>query len=308
VGFSKDGITWKHHPGPVLTVTDDRTFVLNGRDHRGKYIVHLRHLDMRKRFRARTVWRSESEDFLRWTEPKPILEPDLLDEPNTELYGMPVFRYSDLYIGMLERWYGDPDKIDVQLAWSHDGARWLRPQKRSAFIGAAFPWNQGWNSVANTPPIRVGNQLWFYFGGRSAAHWREHPQSYGAIGLATAYVDRFAAIQAGFREGELLTKAMVWPGGELRLNCTNGRNPKGHIGDGGGEIAVEVRSEDNSGIAGYSGPDRAPHNVVSPSRWTDEMPPVKWPGGRLMDGLKGKRIRLAFLLRDARLYSFRAAS
>jgi hypothetical protein len=46
--------------------------------------------------------------------------------------------------------------------------------------------------------------------------------------------------------------------------------------------------------------------VVSPLRWTEVTPPVKWPGGRLMDGLKGKRIRLAFLLRDARLYSFRA--
>src|SRR5690606_4321696 len=117
---------------------------------------------------------------------------DLLDEPNAELYGMPVFRYSDLYLGMLEQWYGDPDKIEVQLAWSHNGADWMRPEKRASFIGAAFPWNQRWNSVANTPPIEMGNQLWFYYGGRSAAHWAELPQSYGAVGLATTYIDRFA--------------------------------------------------------------------------------------------------------------------
>lgn len=304
VGFSQDGINWTHNPEPVLTNTGDRTFLLDGRDHREKYVAYLRHTGMRKRFRARTIWQSESDDFLKWTEPKPVLEPDLLDDPNAELYGMPVFRYSDLYLGMLEQWYGDPDKIEVQLAWSHNGTDWMRPEKRSSFIGAAFPWNQRWNSVANTPPIEMGNQLWFYYGGRSAAHWAELPQSYGAIGLATTYIDRFAAIQAGFREGELLTKPMVWPGGELALCCTPARNTKGHAGDGGGAISVELRAEDNTGIPGYSGTASAFHNVVSPERWSNRMPIVRWPGAPGMDALKGKRIRLAFLLRDARLYSF----
>jgi len=308
VAFSKDGIVWRHHPTPVLTNTGDRTNLLPVRDHTGKFAAYLRHRDMMKLHRARTVWRSHSEDFLRWTDPELILKPDLLDDPNTELYGMSAFPYSDLYLGMLERWYGNPDVIEVQLAWSHDGLEWLRPVNRRAFIAPTLPWNRGWNSCANTAPIQSGNQLWFYFGARSAAHGRELPRSYGAIGLATTTVDRFAAIRADFQEGLLLTKPMTWPGGELVLNCTNARYLEGHPGAGGGSIAVEIRDEHNRPVEGFSGVQRAQFDAVSPAPWQTGTRPVRWPGGRSLNSLTGRRIRLSFLMRDSRLYSFRAQS
>ena len=60
-------IVWKHRPEPVLTNTGDRTFLLSSRDPGGKFVAFLRHKDMMKLDRARTVWRSESDDFLRWS-------------------------------------------------------------------------------------------------------------------------------------------------------------------------------------------------------------------------------------------------
>ena len=221
---------------------------------------------------------------------------------------MPAFRYGDMYVGMHERWYGNPDRIEVQLARSHDGRLWLRPEQRSAFIAPAFPWNKGWNSCANTPPIRIGNKLWFYFGGRSAAHNRETPESYGAIGLASLRVDGFACLRADFQEGELVTKPMRWPGGDLILNCTNTRYRLGHPSGGGGSIAVEVRGEDNQPVDGFSGNLRAQHNHVSPAPWETTSKPVLWPGDRSLHALAGRSIRLVFLMRDARLYSFRSQS
>ncbi len=302
VAFSRDGVVWEHHPAPVM-VSGDRTNVLGTRDHRGKFVAYMRHRKMMELHRARTVWRVESDDFLHWTEPEVVLRPDLLDDPNTELYGMAAFPYSDLYIGLLERWYDNPDVIELQLAWSHDGRDWHRPEKRSAFLGPAFPWNRGWNSGANTAPIAVGSQLWFYFGGRSGAHGLEAPQSYGAIGLASHGIDRFAAIRGDFKEGLLVTRSMKWPGGELALNCTNTRYPRAHPSSGGGSISVEVRDESNQPVAGFSGDARADASYVSGG----ERPrAVKFGQGRSMKDLEGRRIRLAIALRDARVYSFRA--
>jgi len=306
VAFSKDGIRWEHRAEPVLTNTGDKTNLMGARDHRGRYVAYLRHRNMMQMYGARSVSRSESSDFIHWTEPALVLRPDMVDGPNTELYGMSVFPYAGMYVGLLERWYDHPDLIEVQLAWSHDGLAWQRPQVRSAFIGPTFPWNKGWNSCANTAPFRMGNQLWFYFGGRSEAHGRETPRSYGAIGLATAGVDQFAAIRADFSEGRLVTKPMTWPGGDLILTCTNTRYADAHPKSGGGTIAVEIRDESNLPIPDFSGERKARHDVVSPGPWEKDEPPVRWPGGRSVDELKGRRIRLVFLLRDARVFSFRA--
>jgi hypothetical protein len=306
VAFSQDGIVWRHHREPVLTNTGDRTNVLPSRDHRGKFVAYLRHRIMMTSHRARTIWRSQSDDFLRWSDPEVVLRPDLLDDPNTELYGMAAVPYSDLYLGMLERWHGNPDIIEVQLAWSHDGTAWHRPVKRSAFIGPTYPWNRGWNSCANTAPVRVGNQLHFYFGGRSGAHGRESPGSYGAIGLASVTVDRFAALRADFREGLCITKPMDWPGGDLVLNCSHARYRSGHPTAGGGSIKVEVTDELNRPIEGFSGESQAQHSVISPAPWETRVRPVLWPQERSLRQFAGRRIRLVFRLTDASLYSFRA--
>lgn len=91
VAFSKDGIVWKPHASPVLTNTGDRTNLMGTRDRAGKFVAYLRHRDMMKMYGARCVWRSESSDFLDSTNPELILRPDLLDDANTELYGMTGF-------------------------------------------------------------------------------------------------------------------------------------------------------------------------------------------------------------------------
>ena len=279
VAFSKDGIIWEHHTGPVLS-TGDRTNLMGSRDRNGKFVAYMRHKNMMQLHRGRSVWRIESDDFLHWTEPEAVLRQDLLEDPNTELYGLSVFPYSDFYMGMLERWYDNPDVIEVQPAWSYDGRQWHRPEKRSAFIGPAHPWNRSWNSCADTEPIREGNQLCFYFGARSGAHGREFPHPFGAIGLASITVDRFAAIRGDFKEGLLLTRPISWPGGDLILNSTNSRYPRAHPTSGSGKLMVEVRDEGNQPIAGFSGDQKADHSIPSPAPWQKEDRPVQWPNGR----------------------------
>jgi hypothetical protein len=259
---------------------------------------------MKTDYRARCVFMSESDDFRSFSEPELILRPDLIDSPNVEYYGMAVFPYADMYLGMVERLHGIPDVIDVTLAWSYDLKEWHRPAIRQAFIGPEYPWNRGWSGCSSAPPIRVGSQLWFYFGGQSGAHGLASPGSYGAIGLATVTVDRFASLTADYREGKLVTRPMTWPGGELLLNASTTTALDGHPGQGGGEMWVEVWDNERRPIEGFSGANRAQFQGNLPGRNADILPPVRWPADRSLNELAGRSIRLVFYFRDAHLYSF----
>ena len=305
VAFSRDGVEWKHHPEPVLT-TGDRTNVLPSRDHRGKFVAYMRHRDMMRLHRARSIWRTESDDFLHWSEPEAVLRADLLDDANTELYGMAVFPYSDLYLGLLERWYDNPDVIELQLAWSHDGKDWQRPQKRSAFLGPAFPWNKGLE-LRGEHGAGAGGQsaLVSTSAGAAARMAGEAPQSYGAIGLASARRRPFSRPSAATsRKACCSHRPMTWPGGGLLLNSTNtalsgGRIPRAAAAPSPWKCAMRTTSPWPASAA----PDKA---VVNSNSTLTSARELKFGGGRTLSTQAGKRIRLAIGLRDARLYSFRA--
>jgi len=304
VCFSADGIDWKLRPEPVLETAGDQTNLMGTRDRNGKFVAYLRHKQMLPLHRARTIWRTESDDFIKWSEPSSIIRPDLQDDPNVELYGFSGFPYADMYMGLVERWQGNPDIFNIQPAWSHDGLQWHRPVDRKPLIAPQFPWNERWNSSVNTAPHHVGNMLRFYFGGRSRAHGRELGQVYGAVGMAVIAKDRFAAIRADFKEGQLITKSMTWPGGDLMVNCNYTRYPQGFYNAGGGTIEVEVRDENNAPIPGFSGDQKAKFNKLSPFTWGEKQDPVRWANDKSLKELAGKRIRLVFLLKDSRLYAF----
>lgn len=302
---SGDGVHWSSLAEPLLIPTGDRTNIMFNKVE-GKYVVFTRHANMMADYRSRCVFRTESEDFRTFSEPELILRPDLSDSPNVEYYGMAGFPYADMHLGMIERLRGVPDVIDVTIAWSYDLKEWHRPVTREAFIGPEYPWNRGWSGCSSAPPIQVGNQLWFYFGGRSGAHGLNAPHSYGAIGLATITVDRLASLTADYREGRLVTKPMVWPGGDLLLNASTTRDLDGHPAQGGGELWVEVWDEEGHPMTGFSGSARAEFRGNVPSRMQASPVPLRWPGERGLNELAGRSIRLIFYMRDAHLYSFRS--
>jgi hypothetical protein len=85
----------------------------------GKYVIFSR-LGF-----GRKLARSESRDFMTWTEPQLVLECDEADGPDTQIYGPGVDIYEGLYLAMV--WIyrqGGDGKIDTQLACSRDGIHW----------------------------------------------------------------------------------------------------------------------------------------------------------------------------------------
>ena len=98
--------------------------------------------------------------------------------------------------------------------------------------------------------------------------------------MAVVTVDRFAAIRADFKEGQLITRAMTWPGGDLLLNCNYTRYAQGFYNAGGGSIEVEVRDEHNQPIPEFCGEQRARFNQLSPFPWKEEQNHVRCPKDR----------------------------
>jgi hypothetical protein len=340
---SKDGINY----GPVEDVLphwDDRFVAITSKVD-GKYRIYgrgtfLSGMDASGRWtdgkpyitmhapapfpRKRPVVYSESTDLINWTDEEQVIKTSTADPPEMQYYSLTPFYYEGVWLAGLLRMHTQPDVLDPELVWSHDGRNWNRSVDRKPFIPLGPPgsFDSTWLNLPTNPPILNYNQLWFYYSGRAGGHGAQYPGAYGAIGLATLRVDGFCSLQGGESPGAVLTKPMTWVDGDLLINTDPRRDITGHHNNDGspvGSVRVEVRDEDNQPIAGFGFADSNPittntRNFEEDSNWTvparDRLGvlPMTWKDGRSARELAGKRIRLFFEVHDAHLYSFRAST
>lgn len=251
---------------------------------------------------ARTVLRTESPDFVHWSEPTEIMRGD---GPYDELYSMPVCRYGGVYLGLLAVLHGSPghgddrsrtdwNTVTTELAWSPDTVHWHRVQPGRPWI----PMGQGTYPdgeadcgciYASVPVFRDGEIL-LYYGGSNGRHndWRE-----GSLHLARLRQDGFAGYAAApDQTGTVLTRFFPVAGtGDFRVNAD--------VRDGG-SLRVEVAGPDGCPLPGFRLEDCQP----LPARAVDA--PVTWKG-RNWGELAGRVVRFRFELRQATLYSVVAA-
>ena len=108
-----------------------------------------------------------------------------------------------------------------------------------------------------SPPIEVGNELWFYHGGTSYHHdWQlvgvgegiDHPETLDPIGcgaefglgLATLRKDGFAGLYANqYRQGVLATRPLISLGTQMEVNakCSPGGSLRVEITDRFDQVA-----------------------------------------------------------------------
>jgi len=182
---------------------------------------------------GRAVARVESPDFRNWDFTAPASAPvvmtaDIEDPPGTEIYSMQVFPYESVYVGLVQLFYNQEDAcyLDIQLAVSHDGVSFTRVGDRTPFIpvGTIGSWDRFNTSVANNPPIQVGDDLRIYFGGRTYRHspyqGDDKGESGGGIGFGTIPLDRFVSLDAPFSGGAIETVPVRLSGNELHLTAT----------------------------------------------------------------------------------------
>ena len=243
-----------------------------------------------------------------------------------ECYSFSVFPYEGLYIGLAMMYYptgtelparNNTDGFDcIQLAMSRDLTQWERLGDRADFLPPSRIDNgligvfDRQQMTAPGKPLRVGDELWFYYTGfktripmysrnadgspRKPATLTPEEQAdlddgWSAICLAALRVDGFVSLDAGSPEGTILTRRLVAAGSNLYLNLDAG---------GGGSARVEVLDETGRPVPGFARGDCVPLTGGGVRQ------PVQWDAGSEWTHLRGQTLRLKIYLTRARLYAF----
>ena len=310
---SPDGLHWTSH-GVILPQSLDASSV-HLDPIRNKYIATIKLWYRGRRYRGY----AESDDFLHWSDTYPMMDIDERDAFGDQIYAMKIFRYESLYLGLTKIYHVETtDTCDTHLAVSHNITHWERPFRRipgpkfatpernlldytdeheQPFIPTGLPgaWDFGNNDTTATPPIREGDELRFYYSGRSHTHNDGFPEGdakpfrhRGSIGLATLRVDGFVSADADPAGGWLLTRPLQLRGTELLVNADAL----------GGALRVEILDEHLNPIEPFTLANAHPIT-------TDAVQiPCTWRGGEDLSALGGRTIHLKFHLTHASLYAF----
>lgn len=307
VAFSPDGLRWTFVPETARTGLFSSSDVLNffHDPYLNRYVATWKSHNRR----GRAVGVAVSTDGLGWSKPidGPVFVADDLDPDATQVYGMPVFPYQGLYIGLPwiynARWFksgsysaeklyeaeqDSPCTMDTQLAWSWDLINWTRPPARQAFIPRGQPGAFDDDGIYTArAPVQMGDELWFYYGGFDRPH--NDPEPVGQIGVATLRLDGFCSMQAGRSEGSLISRRERLQVPRVTINARTG--PYGYV-------AAEVLDRDNRVIPGFS---RRECRVFSGDKVAHVL---TWSTVAFPEAVVRSDKKLRFILRQADLYSY----
>jgi hypothetical protein len=302
-GFrSPDGIHWVALPrNPVTGSNPDCPMSLH-RANDGRYVAYHR-----PAFGDRRAGRSESWDFLHWSEPKLVMEPDANDPPQMQFYGLGAIPYGTFEIGTLWVYRTFDDDMDFykmkghqepELVYCRSGYAWHRASQGTPWIrrGPKGSWDWGMVQCASSP-VFLDNEVRFYYAGFRVRHpWtqsgREVKHRCG-IGMASAKPDRFVALVAGERPAMLFTRPFWTDHPDFYVDASTGKD---------GYVKVEVADLEGRPIRGFEARNCLPVTGNSVRHR------ITWPGSPAPDGLVNRQIRLRVAARNARLFSLFSGS
>ena len=283
-------------------------------DHlKGKYAVYGRLWTERRK-----VQLSLSDDFTNWSEPQLVADVNSQDPPGAQLYSLAVHHDGGQYVGLSQLYMrGTTHLIEFELSASRDGVNWTRVHQGETFLpcGGAGEWDRFNNSISRQP-VRVGNELWFYYSGRTYRHsgyggkdrGTEEAQAQrarvgranvtgkspaappssdmrSAVGLAKLRLDGYVSLGASYDGGSLTTVPVLLGAKTLHLNAASRW----------GEIIVEVLGSDGKPVAG---------GISLPVKGDSTDLEVRWPDEAPHPLSENQPVQLRFKLHNARLYSY----
>ncbi|MBI2193970.1 MAG: hypothetical protein HYU36_18490 [Planctomycetes bacterium] len=338
VPFVSDGKSWRRLGEETIRSWDEHNLSLDLSTH--TFLATVKQTGTH----GRSVHLSTSHDFEHWTNHGLIFHADdrdqelghkaierrfaspALQQPaynipatyNVDVYNMVVFRYEGLLLGLpmmfhrtgkvpgsypgFSQWGLSPEMLKiyqrdgdwsgfhhVQLIASRDFVHWERVADRQPFIDLS-PVGAGAYDEATlltAPPLLKGEELWFYYTG-GKKYGGPPPRSLvergnSAICLAVLRRDGFVSLDAGNEPGVLLTQPFTLSGDALYVNVDAGRM---------GSLVVEVLDEEKEAVA-----------VSDPVTGDHIRGRVQWRQGDSA-AYVSQRVKLRFVLRDARLYSY----
>lgn len=312
---SSDGIHWQRREQTRWSrfLVDPGYFAF-WNQYREKYVI-----TRRPKVTDRRIAVTETSDWSSFTEPELAIQPDALDTPCALIYGMPVFPYEQIFVGLLWMFHVDPvidthekyiggfsdipqsrpndeparimGKIDCQLAYSLNGWHFQRTL-REPFIPNSSPGEHGSGCIYPSSLTLDGDVIRIY----SSSSRGEHAQiladvesRQGALLVHTLRRDGFVYLEPTGGTGELVTKLLIWKGGELHLNVNVPR----------GQALVEIIGRDGTPVEGYRYEDCLAFTGDSLD-WTPS-----WSDGRRLNALTGDVLRIGVRVANGRLYAVR---
>jgi hypothetical protein len=275
VAFSEDGIHWSTpRPWPEYDAVGDTHNNAIWAPELERYVGITRGWSESPYKGERTVLRTESEDFLDWSEPVEVLRGS---GPHDQIYSMPISYYAGIYLGFPAVFHkGDPeapdwDTVSTELAWSPDSIEWNRVRPGEQFIprgtGTYPDGDYDCGCVYASAPIVDDDQVRIYYGGSNGLHsgWRE-----GSFNLATVERDRFAGFVAVDVDDRacLTTVRMRVVDQDLTVNAEVAA---------GGHLRAGLADQSGRPVEGFELEDCVPAggDLVDV--------PLRWSGGRLAD-------------------------
>jgi len=211
--FSPDGLRWgdRQPCEGVGSNGDTHNHMLWAPDLE-RYVAFVRLRDGGQRL----VGRTESADLKHWTRAVEVLRNNQQDQA----YAMPVFRYADVYLGLVAIFRTREDRVHTELAWSPDTVEWHRIDPGTPLVGNAA--NEGeydWGCVyAADDPVVLDDEIRVYYGGSNGKHtsWRE-----GFFCLATLRPDGWAGYEQvdGDEPALLATCEIPYQGEPIRITA-----------------------------------------------------------------------------------------
>jgi len=320
---SPDGLHWTRSGGSRLPLDPDTQNMALYDRRLGKYVVYLRGWNP-----LRVVVRGEMDDILQpwpytpaaepyyiWgrdelptisTELETVFGADAQDPPSTDFYNSAVVQYrDDVYLMFPSAYrhfpeppvgkYGNDGLLDIQLAVSRDGRAWTRPS-RQPYVRLGRPGEPDAGMMYMiVGMIERGDEVWQYYFGYDYTHGEYRPAEQPHTGALMRVVQRrdgFVSLDAAYEGGEFVTKPLVMDGERLVLNVDCSAV---------GTVRVAILDEGGAELPGFGLEqcELVEGNAIAHT--------VRWEGGMDLSALRGKPLRLRFVMRACKLYAFEFA-
>lgn len=312
---SPDGIRWRlcrnGYPLNRGNAADTQSVCFRDED-LGKYVGFVRIKQFPEgRQRTCSVGLMTSADFYRWTPAKVILAADERDEnapvpgglpgwrPPVDFYvpgGMKIPGVPNAYVILPSAYYhwredAFPSTMEARIAASRDLENWWQPAEREPFLR---PGPEGTASAgmifANPELVPAGDELWLYYAGVGSDHRGDQgDRSKSGIFRARLRRDGFFSANAGYEGGTFTTPPLTFAGRRLELNLDGGA---------GGWLQVEMLDPGGRPLPGHG------LKSCDPVRGNSVCKAVTWGGESGVAGSAGRPIRLRFVMRSMKLFSF----
>jgi len=249
-----------------------------------------------------------SPDALNWSNLELLMEPDPLDPPQTQFYGMKVVPYAGSFVGLLwvahfsssqrlQRFNQLWGPIDCQMTYSHDGVNFHRGL-REPLVPLNEPGQPGSGVIYPTTVLEHGDQLRIYSGSSCDLHHQyaktqfepKGRQPPTAILLHTLRKDGFMYLASQGNWASLTTKPLAMFAPELHVNMLAPH----------GEVVFQVTDLVSKPLTGFTFDDCVPMREID-----SVNAPIRFRNKADLGELHGKPIRLEMRFRHARIHAVR---